>query len=131
MLRVRKLHAVTTEQWETEFKPGNVSLSSNLEADVELLSNEFKRVLDALAPIKNCSISLKPKKPWFYKELVVAKAKVRCHEKKWLRNKLPSTWTAYKESEILTMPNLTIAKKPTYANKSQTVLMTLKSYIHW
>ena len=42
--RVRKLHAVMTEQWESEFNPGNVSLSSNLEADVELLSTEFKSV---------------------------------------------------------------------------------------
>ena len=74
-----------------------MSLSSNLDVDFELLSKEFKRVLDALAPIKNCSISLKPKKPWFNKELVADKAKVRHHEKKWLRNKLPSTWTAYKK----------------------------------
>ena len=50
-----------------------------------------------LAPIKNCSMSLKPKKPWFNKELAADKAKVRCHEKKWLKHKLPSTWTAYKK----------------------------------
>ena len=95
--RVRKLHAVTTEQWETEFNPGNVPLSSNLQADVESLSTEFKRVLDALAPIKNGLVSLKPKKLWFNKELAADKVKVRCHEKKWLRNKLASTWTAYKK----------------------------------
>ena len=104
--KVRKLHAVTTEQWESELKPDNVSLSSNLDATVESLSTEFRRVLDALAPIKNCSVSLKPKKPWFNTELAVEKAKVRHHEKKWLKHKLPSTWTAYKKkSEIHIMAN--------------------------
>ena len=94
---VRKLNAVKTEQWEKEFNPTNVTLTSNLEADIESLSTEFRRVLDTLAPVKNCSVSLKPKKPWFNKELVAEKAKVWCHEKKWLKYKLPSTWTAYKK----------------------------------
>ena len=94
---VRKLNAVKTEKWEEEFNPANVTLTSNLEADVESLSKEFRRVLDTLAPVKNCSVSLKPKKPWFNKELAVEKAKVRCHEKKWLKYKLSLTWTAYKK----------------------------------
>ena len=95
--KVRKLNVVTTEQWQKEFNPANVLLTSNLEADVEPLSKEFRRVLETLAPVKNCSVSLKPKKPWFNKELAAEKAKVRHHEKKWLRYKLPSTWTAYKK----------------------------------
>ena len=95
--KVRRLNAVTTEQWEKEFNPANVLLTSNLEVDVESLSKEFRRVLDTLASMQNCSVSLKPKKPWFNKELVAEKAKVRCHEKKWLRYKLPLTWTAYKK----------------------------------
>ena len=49
---VRKLNAVKTEQWEKEFNPANVTLTSNLEADVESLSTEFRRVLDTLAPVK-------------------------------------------------------------------------------
>ena len=93
----RKLNAVTTEQWEKEFNPANVLLTSNLKADVESLSKESRRVLETLAPVKNCSVSLKPKKPWSNKELVAEKAKVRSHEKKWLRHKLPLTWTAYKK----------------------------------
>ena len=47
--------------------------------------------------MKNCSVSLKPKKPWFNKELAAEKAKVRHHERKWLRYKLPLTWTTYKK----------------------------------
>ena len=46
--KVRKLNSVTTEQWEKEFNPTNVKLTSNLEADVESLSKEFRRVLNTL-----------------------------------------------------------------------------------
>ena len=67
--QVRKLDAVETEQSEKEFNPANVTLTNNLEADVESLSAELRRVLDTLAPVKNCSVSLKPKNPWFSKDL--------------------------------------------------------------
>ena len=112
--KVRRLNTVTTEQLGKEFNPANISLTSNLEANVESLSKEFRRVLDALARIKNHSVSLKLKKPWFNKELVAEKAKVRCHEKKWLKYRLPSSWTAYKKLGIHTMPNSTIARRPAY-----------------
>ena len=108
---VKKLNAVKTEQWEKEFNPANVTLTSNLEADVESLSTEFRRVLDTLAPVKNCSVSLKPKKPWFNKELAVEKAKVRRHEKKWLKYKLSSTWTAYKKVRNSYYAHLNNSKK--------------------
>ena len=92
---VRRLHTVTTDQWVEEFKAENVMLSTNLTDSVTSLSKEFNRMMDKLAPVKKCYISLKPKKPWFNKELTTEKTKVRCHEKKWLKHKLPSTWTAY------------------------------------
>ena len=109
--QVRKMDAVDTEQWEKEFNPANVTLTSNLEADVESLSVELKRVLDTLTPVKNCLVSLKPKKPWLNKELVVGKARVRCHEKKWLKYKLSSTWTAYKKIRNSYYACLTESKK--------------------
>ena len=54
---VRKLNTVETEQWEDEFNPANVTLTNNLEADVESLSTEFRRVLDTLAPVKNFGVT--------------------------------------------------------------------------
>ena len=110
-MKVRKLNTVKTEQWQMEFNPANVTLTSNLAADVESLATEFRRVLDTLAPVKNCSVSLKPKKPWFNKELAVEKAKVRCHGKKWLKHKLSSTWTAYKKIRNLYYAHLNNSKK--------------------
>ena len=109
--QVRKMDTVSTEQWEKEFNPANVTLTNNLEADVESLSAELKRVLDTLASVKNCSVSLKPKKPWFNKELVVEKAKVRCHEKKWPKYKLSLTWTAYRKIRNSYYARLTKSKK--------------------
>ena len=94
-----------------EFNPANVTLTNNLEADIESLLAELKRVLDTLAPVKNCLVSLKPKKRWFNKELAVEKARVRCHEKKWLKYKLSSTWTAYKKIRNSYYARLTESKK--------------------
>ena len=37
---------------EKEFNPSNVPLTNNLEADVESLATEFRRVLDTLAQRK-------------------------------------------------------------------------------
>ena len=75
---------MSTDKWESEFNPENVKLSTNLDVDVESIATEFRRVLDVLAPVKNCSLSLKPKKSWFNKELAADKAKVRHHEKSGL-----------------------------------------------
>ena len=93
---VRKLHKVTAEDWMKEFNPTNVELSTNLDTVVTSLSKEFKRTLDKLAPVKKCSISLKTKMPWFDSEMAKHKAMMRRHEKKWLKYKLSSNWTAFK-----------------------------------
>ena len=121
-MRVRKLHAVKTEQWENEFNPSNVTLTSNLETDVESLAAESRRVLDTLAPVKNCSVSLRPKKPWFNKELAVEKAKVRHREKKWLKYKLSSTWTAYKKTRNSYYAQLNNSKKNKYQRANHGLL---------
>ena len=74
-IEVRKLNEVETTRWEKEFNHSNVTLTNNLEEDVESLASELRRVLDTLAPVKNCSVSLKPKKPWFNKDLAGRKGK--------------------------------------------------------
>ena len=113
--KVRKLNSVTTEQWEKELKPPE--LTANLESDVEALSKEFRRVLDTLAPVESCSVSLKPKKPWFNKDHAVEKAKVRHHKKKWFKYKLSSTWTAYKKVRNSYYAKLNNSKKSHIQNQ--------------
>ena len=125
-----------TEQWEKEFNHSNVTLTSNLEEDVESLARELRRVLDTLTPVKNCSVSLKPKKPWFNKELAVEKARVRRREKKWLKYKLSSTWTAYKRTINSYYAQLNNNKKKnireqimdSYDDSKKTFLLDYQSY---
>ena len=95
---VRKLHKVTTEKWINEFNPDNVALSCNLDGTVANLGQEFKCTLEKLAPLIKCSNSLRPKMPWYDREMAQHKTMVRQREKKWLRYKLPSCWTAFKKT---------------------------------
>ena len=74
-------------------------------------------MLDTLAPIRQCSVSLKPKKPWFNKDLAAHKARMRCHEKKWLRHKLTSTWKASTKVRNSYYGKLNHNKKASSCNK--------------
>ena len=95
---VRKTHKITTEEWMNEFDPNKVALNCNLEETVANLGIELKHTLDKLAPLKRCSISLRPKMPWYDKEMAQHKAKVRRKEKRWIRYKLPSCWIEFKNT---------------------------------
>ena len=108
---VRKLHKVDTEDWIKEFNPDNIELSNNLDSVVTSLGLEFKRTLDKLAPITKCSISLKPKMPWYDREMTNHKAMMRRREKKWLKYKLDSCWTAYKMTRNTYYGRLNTKKK--------------------
>ena len=58
----------------------NLTLSGNLEEMVESLDKELVRIQDELAPLKKCTISLRPKKPWYNHEIKELKHTVRKHE---------------------------------------------------
>ena len=62
------------------------------------LNTELRRVLGTLAPENEKKVSLKAKKPWYDKEMVELKCKVRKMEKKWMKYKLDSCWQAYKKA---------------------------------
>ena len=78
---------------------------------VTSLGKEFKCTLDKLSPVKKCSVSLKAKMPWFDKDMAKHKAMMRHHEKKWLKYKLPSCWTAYKNTRNMYYGKLNAKKK--------------------
>ena len=82
----------------SEFDPNKVALNCNLDETVANLGIELRRTLDKLAPLKRCSVSLRPKKPWYNKEMAQNKAKVRRREKRWIRYKLPSCWITFKNT---------------------------------
>ena len=64
-----------------EFDPNKVALNCNLDETVADLGTELKCTLDKLAPLESCSISLRPKMPWYTKKMAQYKAKVRRREK--------------------------------------------------
>ena len=97
-MEVRKTNKITAEEWMSEFDPDKVALNCNLDEAVANLGTELRRTLDKLAPLKRCSISIRPKKPWFNKEMAPNKAKVRRREKRQLKYRLLSCWTAFKNT---------------------------------
>ena len=108
---VRKLHKVTTDGWIKEFNSDKVELSTNLDEAVASLGKEFKHTLDKLTPVKKFSVSLKAKMPWFDREMAQHKAMMRCCEKRWLKYKLPSCWTTYKQTRNTYYGKLNTKKK--------------------
>ena len=95
---IRKLDKVSPKEWIEEFSPENVSLTYKLDTLVNSLDKELTRVLDKLAPKKECKISSKTKQPWYDQEAKLLKRKMCKLEKKWLRYKLESCWIAYKKA---------------------------------
>ena len=73
-LRITK--DITPEQWICETNSDNVELSDKLDDLVASLDKELKHVMDTLAPIKKCTMSLRPKKPWYDSELHTLKRKL-------------------------------------------------------
>ena len=64
---------------------------------VSSFSSELKQVYNTLAPEKECKLNLRLKQPWYDNEMKELKRKVCKYEKKWLKYKLDSLWTAYKK----------------------------------
>ena len=60
---VRKLHKVTKEEWNNIINVDNLTLSGNLGDMVDRLDKELARIQDEAAPLKKCTISLRPKNP--------------------------------------------------------------------
>ena len=94
---VRQISKVRDDQWNDEFNTDNVELNSKLDILVSSFSSELKWVYNTLAPEKECKVNLRLKQPWYDNEMKELKRKVCKYEKKWLKYKLDSLWTAYKK----------------------------------
>ena len=77
---IRKLHKVTKEEWNNIINVDNLTLSGNLGEMVDSLDKELVRIQDEAAPLKRCTISLRPKNPWYDQEMKELKHRVRKHE---------------------------------------------------
>ena len=108
---VRKLHKVTAEDWNQAYNTDNVPLSDNLEEMVAYLNKELVRVQDELAPVKKCTMSLRPKKPWYDQEMKTLKrAMCKNVRGRWIKYGLDSCWKAYKVTRNCYYAKLTSKK---------------------
>ena len=95
---VWKLKKVIEDQWNECFNQQNVKLNAILDEMVHSLEDEFKRVMDELAPELKCTALLKPKCPWYDTEAHEQKQIVRKLERRFIKYKLDSLWTAFKRA---------------------------------
>ena len=95
--KFRQFSKITPEQLIKKFKPDNIELSDKLDTVVMGLNQEPIRVVDTLAPAKTCNINFRVKKLWYDQGIKNHKRLMCKLEKKWLKYKLDSCWTAYKK----------------------------------
>ena len=119
VIKIRKIHQITSNQWQKEYNEDNMSLNPNLEELVQSFNTELKWTLDKLAPEKETKLSLKTKHPWYSQEQKAHKAKVRRLEQKWLKHKLDSCWEAYKSERNKYYAILKCKKTECYRTKVQ------------
>ena len=69
----------------------------DLDQLISKLSDEFKHIIDVLAPPKEVILSTHPKQPWFDGAVKTQHKVIRNRERAWLKYKLNSNWLAYKK----------------------------------
>ena len=74
---VRKVKEVSTEQWIKAYEDKDLHLSDDLDHMVKSLDDALGFTLNDLAPEKQVTIPLKPKQPWYTKDLRILKCKIR------------------------------------------------------
>ena len=96
---VRKFSTITNEMLLEEFNE-NIPFDDqdqNLDRLITNLNDEFKRVIDTLAPPKEVTLSTHPRQPWYNDAVKTQHKVVRRREHAWLKYKLDSNWIAYKK----------------------------------
>ena len=68
---IRKIKEISTDQWIQASEDKDLQLGDNLDQMVMNLCDALKSILDDVAPEKQVTILLKPKQPWYTKDLSV------------------------------------------------------------
>ena len=107
-------------QWQQEFKVDSVTLNNKLDTIVNTFDEELTRVVNTLALVKTINTNLRCKRLWYDNDMKQHKRRVRKLEKKWLKYKLGSCWTAYKKCRNSYYGRLNAKKKDTLRSKFAT-----------
>ena len=69
---------------------------TNLEDAINQLNDQMLRTLNKVAPLKSRRCVRKTPKSWFNKDLLNQRKIIKSREPKWLKDKEPHQWTAFK-----------------------------------
>ena len=94
---VRKCSTITDEMLLEEFNGDLSFYDQDLDQLIAKLNDEFKCVIDTLAPPEEITLSTHPRQPWFDSAVKTQHKVVRNRERAWLKYKLNSKWLAYKK----------------------------------
>ena len=96
---VRKFTTITDEMLLEEFNEDIPFDDQDQDLDqlIANLNDEFKHVIDTLAPPKEVTLSAHPRQPWFNDAVKAQHKVVRRREHTWLKYKLDLNWIAYKK----------------------------------
>ena len=108
---MRQIHKITDSQWIDELDTNNLELTNKLDTLNKSLSTELMRVLDTLAPEKECKINLRTKRPWYDADLKEHKCQVRKLEKNGLSIRMRVATQLLRSVAIPTMENLMLRRR--------------------
>ena len=94
---VHKFSTITDEMLLDEFNGDIPFDDQDLDQLIANLNDEFRRVINTLAPPKEVILSTHPRQPWFNNAVKAQHKVVRKRECSCLKYKLNSNWIAYKK----------------------------------
>lgn len=116
----RKLKNVSAEDLINDMDIQNImTADGDLEELVTMFNNEAQKAMDTHAPIKEKTITQRPKKPWYSDEIRVQKRVFRNRERVWKKYRTPETWTALKAERHKYKKMLVKSKRETICDKVQ------------
>ena len=107
---VGKFSTITDEMLLDEFNGDIPFNDQDLYQLIANLNDEFRCVIDTLAPPKELTLSTHPRQSWFNKSVKAQHKVVRNRERTWLKYKLNSNWIAYKKEQNIYNRLLTYSK---------------------
>ena len=95
ILSVRKLHCITENSFKAAFNESAIDLTLPVETVLYQLSDELRKALDTIAPLKQIQVAAHQKQPWFDKIVKARHKVVQNMEQIWHKYPAPDTWKAY------------------------------------
>ena len=114
----RKLHKINIEELTMDIvNLDNESVTEDLDQMVTTLDNNLSNLLEKHAPEITKTVTIKPNRPWYSKQVETQKRIMRRHEKLWQKYKQDHLWVAL-QIERKNIKNLLLATKTeTLSNK--------------